>query len=670
MDNDDIFEGELVENSLAGWLVPMLDRWKDHYRSNHMEKHEEYFRIWRGIWSSKDKERESERSRLIAPATQQAVDSVVAEIETATFAGARYFDIKDDPQDPNQDAQMMVDQLHHDLNRADFRSSCIEAVTLGAVCGTGAMEAVIEDSLEIQPASKPVADGQATQFGVNKRNRPMVRWNPVLPQNLIVDPACTSPHDAMGVGVMETVSKHRIEMLIHDGVYNNVNLLSLADIELSKDPEADVQPQDVCEVRRYYGLVPTDLLIQEGAEVKDKDALYTEAWVVLVGDQLAKAIENPLMVKKRPLLAFQFDTLPGSFWGRGVPEKAYHSQKALNAELRARVDALALTTQPMMAIRAGAIPRGKEFSVRPGKNVFTTESPNQDLMPLNFGKVDQITFAQAEALQNMVQQATGAVDSAALARAGASEATTSGISMSLGAVMKRQKHTLVNFQENLFRPAIELTAFIYMQFDPERYPASDYEFRALSSLGIMAREVEVGQLSQVLQVTKDGSPMYGALVKAIISHLNVSNREELLEIIEKSSQPNPKLQQAQEEEAALRNGLVVAQTSQLAAQAKESKARADKYEAEAKNYGMELYLRYGDQDNDGEPDYSVKDLLEIARALREEEDFEVRQAERIQALQAQQPPQPPAQQPPNPPGQPPAPTIQGMNELPNDIQQS
>ena len=52
------------------------------------------------------------------------------------------------------------------------------------------------------------------------------------------------------------------------------------------------------------------------------------------------------------------------------------------------------------------------------------QNPREVLQPFNFGQVGQITFAQAGALQQMVQQATGAVDSAGIAGSVNGEAST------------------------------------------------------------------------------------------------------------------------------------------------------------------------------------------------------------------------------------------------------
>ena len=70
---------------LEQWVMSKCEDWRDHYESNYQDKHEEYFRLWRGIWDGSDTMRDSERSKLIAPALQQAVESSVAEVEEATI---------------------------------------------------------------------------------------------------------------------------------------------------------------------------------------------------------------------------------------------------------------------------------------------------------------------------------------------------------------------------------------------------------------------------------------------------------------------------------------------------------------------------------------------------------------------------------------------------------
>ena len=134
----------------------------------------------------------------------------------------------------------------------------------------------------------------------------------------------------------------------------------------------------------------------------------------------------------------------------------------------------------------------------------------------------------------------------------------------------KQRRTLVNFQDSFLRPFIKKAAWRYMQFAPDQYPVKDYKFTITSSLGVVAREYEVGQPSQILQVVPPNTPQHAAVIKAIIEHLNVSNREELIAIIDQSMQPNPQAQQAQQAQQQAEMQLKQAQMSVLNAQAAES----------------------------------------------------------------------------------------------------
>jgi hypothetical protein len=321
-------------------------------------------------------------------------------------------------------------------------------------------------------------------------------------------------------------------------------------------------------------------LVGEEEEEKDTNEYVEVVAVIANGGQLLKIEENPYMMQDRPVIAFPWDVVPGRFWGRGVCEKGYNSQKALDTEMRARIDALALTIHPMLAVDASRLPRGAKMEIRPGKTILTNGNPSEILQPFNFGNVSQITFTQASQLQTMVQQATGAVDSAGMQGVVNGEATAAGISMGLGAIIKRHKRTLINFQESFLIPMIEKCAWRYMQFAPELYPVADYKFVPSSSLGIIAREYEVTQLVQLLQTMDKASPMYPMLLEAIIDHMNISNREELIATLKQSQQPNPEAQQAQAQQMQMQMAQLQAQVAAFQAQAAESQARADKYRAE------------------------------------------------------------------------------------------
>ena len=608
----DLYEQDplMIQESLEDWVITKCENWRDYYESNYEDRFEEYYRLWRGIWDPSDSERRSERSRIISPALQQAVESNVAELEEATFGRGKWFDVSDNFGDTSkEDVLFLRNKLTEDFENCMIRKSVAECLINAAVFGTGIGEVVIEEMKEMSPATQPLMDGDLQAVGVNIQDRVKVKLRPVLPQNFLIDPVATNVDEALGVCIDEFVSRHQVELLQEQGVYRDEYVGPAAsDTDLEPDQDITIYNDDKVRLTKYYGLVPRELLSDAMDEEVEEEGKYVEAVVVIAnGGILLKAEANPYMMQDRPVVAFPWDVVPGRFWGRGVCEKGYNSQKALDTELRARIDALSLTIHPMMAIDATRLPRGAKPEVRPGKMILTNGDPREVLQPFNFGQVSQITFAQAGALQQMVQQATGAVDSAGIAGQVNGESTAAGISMSLGALIKRHKRTLINFQQSFLIPFVKKAAHRYMQFDPESYPVADYKFNASSTLGIIAREYEVTQLVQLLQTMGKDSPLYTTLIQSVVDNMNLSNREELIAAMQQAMQPNPQAQQMQAQAQQAQMAFQQSQTAALSAQAQESAARAQKLAAEAAVVPQELEidrinavtrnLREGDQDD-------------------------------------------------------------------------
>ncbi len=599
------FEEYTRAQSLEDWIMTKCEDWRNHYENNYEARHDEYYRLWRGIWDGADSLRESERSKLIAPALQQAVESSVAEIEEATFGRGEWFDIKDDVLDQDtSDIAGVKKMLKEDFEFTKTRKAVADCILTSAIYGTAVGELVVEEVKEMKPATQPIMDGSMRAVGVTIEDRFVVKLNPVLPQNFLIDPVATTVEDALGVAVDQFVPLHHVTMLQESGVYRDVDVgTASTDNDLEADKELTHQAEDKVRLTKYYGLVPSELLDEALKELSEEDedeeivelsdsktkSQYVEAIVVLANGIIIKAEENPYMMSDRPIVAFSWDVVPNRFWGRGVCEKGYNSQKALDTELRARIDALALTIHPMIAVDASRLPRGMKPEVKAGKMFLTNGNPSEILQPFNFGNVGQVTFAQAGQLEKMVQQSTGAVDSTGISGGVNGEGTAAGISMSLGAIIKRHKRTLINFQEMFLIPLVQKTAWRYMQYAPERYVAQDFKFVATSSLGIIAREYEVTQLVQLLQTMPADNPVYPLLIEAIIENMNLSKREEMLQAIKQSQQPNPEAQQMQQQQQQMQmQQLQLAMAKEqataaaLQAQAAESTARAEKYNQEAR----------------------------------------------------------------------------------------
>ena len=647
--------------NLESWVINKCDQWRDHYETNYSEKFDEYYRIWRGIWDKSDSMRDSERSRIISPATQQAVESAVAEVEEATFGRGKFFDIRDDVKDVRkEDIQLIRAQLEEDMHFTKARSNIAECILNSAVFGTGIGELVMDEVTEYVPATRQSPEAGVEVIGTEKRDRFVVKLDPVMPQNFLIDPIATDIEDAIGVAIDQMVSYHQVQQNIDNGIYLDVDVpKSSYDPDLldaSKD--LSIYDQDMVRLTKYYGLVPKSLFKsaiasleidakareyeeeqedeevtltsslenqEEGEEQENTDSYVEVIMVIAAGGTILKLEENPYMMKDRPVVAFSWDRVPGRFWGRGICEKAYNSQKALDTELRARIDALALTVHPMMAVDASRMPRGAKLDIRPGKTILTNGNPAEVLNPFNFGQVSQITFNQAAELQKMVQTSTGAVDAAGIPGSINGEATAAGISMSLGAIIKRHKRTLINFQENFLIPFVKKSACRYMQYSPELYPAQDFKFVASSSLGIIAREYEVTQLVQLLQTMSPESPMYPLLVESIVDNMGLANREEIIASMRQASQPNPEQQEAQQMAQQLQMASAQAQLENVKAQTAEIVSRIEQNQVETQLLPIEEETRRISAMAKNMPVDEFQRLVEIAKLELKQKEIESRE---------------------------------------------
>ena len=650
--NEDVLNDPMLESqdSLESYVLWKVREWEDFVEANYYAQWDEFYRLWRGLWAAEDRTRETERSRIVTPALQQAVETSVSEVEEATFGHGKLFGIEDDYRDQEKADVMQLRQLlTEDFKKARVRSAAVEVLVNAAVYGTGVGEICLEEIEDMAPSTEPIMGGQLEAVGTRTKPKTLVKLKPVQMKNFRIDPVATCIEEAHGCAVQEFVPAHYVQNLQEKGIYKDAYVGSAAqDEDLEPNPELDTVPyHDKVQLIKYYGLVPRHLLekanmtpeeiaedeviVQLTEPDESSESYWVEAVVVIANEGVVlKAEESPYMMKDRPIVAFQWDVVPGLFWGRGVCEKGYNSQKALDAEIRARIDALALTIHPMLAMDATRIPRGHVPQVRPGKMLLTNGNPKETLYEFNFGSVDQITFNQAAELQNMLQQATGAVDGAQMAQAIGSNNKTGAVSMALGPLMKRHKRTLVNFQENFWIPFVSKAAWRYMQFDPENYPVNDYKFCPYSTMGTMGREYEVSQLVQLMQTVGDQSPLHATIVSAVVEHMDLENREQLIMQLQEASKPDPQQEQMAMEAHQKQMALQDAQIGAVQGQANESNARAEKYKVEAQLEPQKVKADMMDavaDVRDGVTTREFEQRLKIAETRLKERELNIREKE-------------------------------------------
>jgi len=650
IDKNEFVDETDADKELVGFVLDHCNEWRDHRDVNFVIYWQEYERLFRGIWDPADKTRDSERSQLVTPAMAQAVESKQAEISEAIFGRGDWFDIEDDINDADPtDVQFMRRQMHEDFRRSKIKKSIDNIILLGEMYGTGIGEIVIEEQTVLAPATQPIPGANMAAIGTMEKTQFMVGLNAINPRNFLIDPNAETVDESLGVAIEEYMSYYTIVQGIEKGIYRKVDVVpSYRSTKLEAVQEQVISRSDKVPVIRYYGLIPRAML--NGLEKTENPAMelfpedsagdeysdMVEAVVVIADNQyLLKAEESPYMMKDRPVVAYQADSMPGRFWGRGTIEKGYNMQKALDAQIRSHLDSLALTTAPMMAMDATRLPRGAKYEVRPGKNFLVNGNPTEIMMPFKFGSTDNGNMQTATAFQQMLLAATGTLDSSSMPNSVAGgEASGAGLSMALSGLMKKNKRALINFQEDFLIPFIERAAWRFMQFDPERYPVKDFKFMPVSTMGMVAREYEQQQMVGLMQTLGPNSPITPVLLQGIVQSSSLSNREDIIAQLQKMSQPDPQAQQRAMQEDQLKNGLVEAQINYYNSQAGKNAADTQQIQVETQIMPKEAEAKMIGNISRGSKDPSDFDKrVKVAELALKEQD--IKSNERISVMQMQ-----------------------------------
>ena len=603
MDQNEFDEPSQEDKDLTAFVTEHCDRWRDYRNANFLESYLEYERIFRGQWAAEDKTRESERSRIVTPATQQAVETRHAEIMEAIFGQGEFFDITDDLRDVNNnpiDVAMLKAQMMEDFKLDKIRKSIDQIELMAEIYGTGIGEIIVKQEKTFIAATRPVPGQTAAAIGVLEGERTAVKIVPINPKNFLFDPNGTSIDDCMGVAIEKYISIHKVVEGIEKGIYRKVNITpTYEDTDLEPTQEISQYQDEKVLLLTYYGLVPRELLDKKDEEIvdlfpeqsaADEYSNMVEAIVVIANDgMLLKAEASPYMMKDRPVISYQDDTVPNRLLGRGTVEKAFNMQKAIDAQVRSHLDSLALTTSPMMAMDATRLPRGAKFEVKPGKALLVNGNPSEILFPFKFGETSLNNLNTAKEFERMLLQSTGTLDSQGMVSQQARDG--GGMNMAVATIIKKYKRTLVNFQEDFLIPFIEKAAYRYMQFDPERYPSVDMKFIPTATLGIIAREHEQQQFIGLLQTLGPNTPVLPLILKGILNNSSLTNRFELMAALDQMSQPDPNAQQKAMMQEQLQMQAAQAQIAVNTTQAEQNRAEAQKLMTEAQLMPAEVQAK-------------------------------------------------------------------------------
>lgn len=541
------------EQSLVTWVMDTLEPWRAWRDDNFVDLWDKYMRIYRGQHIDADKNRVKEKSKFIHPATKQAVDSIIAELEDVTLGKRQWLDLRDDVRDDQkEDMVYLRDLLLEDMEFAKVPKAIKETFLLGGIMGTGISKIIVTKEMVKVPKLVIDQNRQEVDRSVIEEEKVVVSLEAIYPHSFIIDPSCRSIDESLGVAHELLRPAHIVRRSQAKGVYFPHQFGDASELpSLDKmNYKRDISLKGKVVLTEYWGLVPADLLPDMDSDDKDliekflddgKSSSYMggdntemiEAVVTIAnGSTLLRAKANPYMFKDRPFISYQHSSLPHQFWGCGVAEAGYNVQVSLDAEMRTRQDAMSYTAHPMIAMNTQKMPRNQNPQVFAGKVWKVNGSVDEAIAPVRFGDVNPSTFSQSGELERLHQNAVGYQDSATPVGMSPRNATLGGMSMITTGSLKRIKTTLQNIERDYLSELAWKVAVRYMQYDPTRYPLADYRFKTISAMAMVAEEQEQAQLIQLLQIIPPEAPVLPLLIKSIVEKTSLSATPELAKVLD------------------------------------------------------------------------------------------------------------------------------------------
>ena len=71
LEQNEFYEPTEADKELTDFITSHCDKWRDWRDANYLPSYLEYERIFRGEWAAEDKTRESERSRIVTPRSEE-----------------------------------------------------------------------------------------------------------------------------------------------------------------------------------------------------------------------------------------------------------------------------------------------------------------------------------------------------------------------------------------------------------------------------------------------------------------------------------------------------------------------------------------------------------------------------------------------------------------------
>lgn len=298
----------------------------------------------------------------------------------------------------------------------------------------------------------------------------------------------------------------------YEGGLQDWNRGSLNSMRMSARGEhvgAHNESQDIGGVE-FWGSIQGKMLLEWGAsafEVTDSEAMYP-VMAVLVGRHVICVRLNPDPLGRNPYSKACFEDVPGSFWGKGVPELIEDCQDVCNASARALVANMGIASGPQVTVNTGSIPAGQDVtSIYPWKiwQLDFGKTGSASRPPIDFFQPNPMTESLLKTFEKFSQLADEYSGIPAYtygsANVGGAARTASGLSMLMNAASKAIKNVIRHIDAGIISPTIERFYCWNMIWHEDNAIKGDAQVVARGALSLVAKEQNQMRLQELLQQT-------------------------------------------------------------------------------------------------------------------------------------------------------------------------
>ncbi len=314
-----------------------------------------------------------------------------------------------------------------------------------------------------------------------RKQVPKMFWSRVSPFDLYWTPTAHNVHEAEFV---ERLRLTRADLLACKGLpgYNDAAISQcldrfhdrgfrewwdVVDVERALLENREAWPRtssSLIDTAEYHGSVSGKTLLEWGmdpTQIPDPEQEYrVTAW--LIDRFVIKTQLDPTPSQRAPYYVTQFEKIPGTMYGYGLPDLLEDIQTVANASYRSLVNNMGIASGPQVVINDAVLAPGEDDSMYPWKRWHVSYDPmmaSAGMQPIMFYQPD----SRAQEIQGLIANLNLMADDVSAiprymtggAQGGGAGRTASGLSMLMSNAAKTLQNVAASIDRDIFEPMLK-----------------------------------------------------------------------------------------------------------------------------------------------------------------------------------------------------------------------